>query len=388
MAVQSSLNNAVTPFFRGGEGRIKDNETFEQDAARATALAVYTVVAQKAATRKWVPLSSVDPTLTKGKMVCGALGVTLAALEAITDGEFAISIDGVAMDITGLDFTGIEAPNATNAEAVCGALGTNLAGFQAVTDGSFRITVDGVQIDISGLDWSAIAALDEVVDTINTQAAGRFTAIYDSKTDAVTMVSPRKGAVSTITVLSATGAGTDVSGAGFLNGGSASLTQGDGDDSTDRNLASVINDAAAGRFFCTYDGSRVAFFSPTLGTQSSVSVLSAVSGGAGTDISGASYLNGLTGTGTATAGTGGDGSDLPSGIILNSIPAASLVAGDVTGNLVLLGGNVTVDKEQVVLENSLALTDVVVARSATIESVLLDKGISITETIDGVSYQA
>lgn len=388
MAVQTNTNLANLPFQRGGEGFIYDNETFEQDAARSTALAVYTVVAQKAASRKWVPLTSVDPTLTNGKMVCGTLGATLAQLQAISDGEFALSVDGVAMDITGLDFTGIEAPTATNAKAVCGALGTNLAGFQAVTDGTLRITVDGTQIDITGLDWSTITALDEVVDPINAAAAGRFTAVFDAKSEVVTFLSPRKGSTSTITVLAAQGTGTDVTGSGYLNGTSATLTQGTGDDQTDRNIASVINAAAAGRFYVTYDGTKVSFFSFSYGTQSSVSVLSTVAGGTGTDISGASYLNGATGTGTATAGTGGDGSDIPTGIILNSITAASLVAGDVTGNMVLVGGKIVVDENQVVLENSLALTNVVVSRQKTIQRCLEDIGIFMTDSIDGSSYQA
>jgi len=512
MAVQYQLNNTVIPFYRDGDGRIKDSETFEQDAARAAALAQYTVVAQKAATRKWVPLTSVDPTLTKGKMVCGAAGTAEAGFQAVSDGEFAVTVDGVAMDITGLDFTGIEAPTrtgavalcgalgtdeagfqavsdgefaitvdgvamditgldfsgvqaptATGATAVCGALGTNLAGFQAVTNGGFGITVDGVALDITGLDFSSIAALDEIVDTINSAALGTVTAVYDSKTTVVSFLSETRGDTSTITVLGAPsggtdisgagflngasatlvqgtgddgtdrniadvindaaagrfsctyngsriaflshkrgdtstitvlsavsgGAGTDISGAGFLNGLAASLTQGTGDDGTDRNLADVINDAAAGRFFVTYDGARVAFYSPTLGTQSSVTVLSAVSGGAGTDISGAGYLNGLTGTGTATAGTGGDGSDLPSGIFVGSaIAAADLVAGDVTGQMVLVGGNVVVDKNQLTLENSLAVTDVVVARGETIEAVLQGRGIYLNDSRDISSHQA
>lgn len=268
MAVQGSLNNTNVAFRRAGEGRMKDNETIEQDAGRSAALAQYTVMGQKASSRKWVPLTDVSPTLTPAKLVCGAAG-------------------------------------------------TNLAGFQAVTDGEFAFTVDGVLINIIGLDWSAIAALDEVVDTINAQAAGRFTAIWDSKTAAVTFVSNSSGVLSTITVLSA------------------------------------------------------------------------VSGGSGTDVSGAGFLNGLTGTGTATQGTGGDGSDLPTGIYMGEdIAAADIVAGDVTARMILVGGNGIYDKNQVVLENSLALTDVVEARVQTIESVLQDRGIWLQDTLDISSHQA
>ena len=509
MVAQLQTDYSNVAFQRGGEGRIRDNETFFQDAGRATPLAIYTVVAQIAATRKWVPLTVVDPTLTKGKLVCGAAGTAEAGFQAVADGEFTVSVDGVAMNITGLDFTGIEAPTATkgsmvcgaagtdeagfqaiadgeftisidgtainvlgldfsgiqaptatNATLVCGAIGTNIAGFQAVTDGSFTIVVDGNTIVITTLDWSKITALDEIVDPINALAAGRFTAAYDSDVDVVTIYSNRTGAVSTMGYLTAGGGGTDVSGAGFLNGltgtgalvqgtgddgtdrniadvindvaqgrffaeydgavvsffsprlgdtsivsvlsavpagggtdisgagflngltGVGTATAGTGDDGTDRNIADVINDVAAGRFYVTYDGAQIDFYSPTLGPFSSVSVLSAVPAGGGTDISGAGFLNGLTGVGTATAGTGGDGSDLPSGIILDTLTAAQLVAADVTGVPVLIGGNIICDTNQIVLENSLALTTVVAARAQTIQSVLEGRGIWLTDSFD------
>lgn len=265
MAVQNNTNLTNIPFRRSGEGRIYDNETFEQDAGRSTALAVYTLVAQKAASQKWVPLTDVDPELTAGKLVAGALG-------------------------------------------------TNLAGFQAVTDGEYAFSVDGVLINITGLDFSAILALHEVADTINAAAAGRFFAAFDSKTNVIT------------------------------------------------------------------------YTSPTVGVQSTVSVMAAVSGGTGTDISGSGFLNGAAGT--ATAGAGNDGSNLPTGIILNSIAAADLVAGDVSGNLVLVGGNIVVDRNQVVLENSLTLNTVVVSEFKTILRALEDRGIFLTATIDGSLHQA
>jgi hypothetical protein len=265
MAVQNQLDLANVAFQRSGEGFIGDNETFEQDAARATELAIYTVVAQKAASKKWVPLTDVDPTLAKASLLCGALG-------------------------------------------------TNLAGFQAVTDGSFEVVVDGNTYSITGLDFSAITVLPEIADTINSAAAGAFLAVYDSKTTKITILSPSLGAASTMGYLTAGAAGTDISGAGFLNG--------------------------------------------------------------------------LTGTGVLTQGSGNDGSSLPSGVILQSIPAASLVAGDVTAVLVLKGGNIVCDKNQVVLENSLTLSDVVTSQFKTIEAVLEDRGIWLTDSIDISSPQA
>ncbi len=382
MSVQARQANAVIPFYREGDGRMKDAETFLQDGGRATALAQYTVVAQTAANRKWVPLTSVDPTLTKGKMVCGAAGTAEAGFQAVSDGEFTLSVDGVSMDITALDFTGIEAPTRTGATAVCGALGANLGAFQAITDGGFSITVDGVALDIIGLNFTTITALDELADTINSVALGRVIATYDATGTILSLMSAKRGDTSTITALGSPSVGTDISGAGHLNGGAATLVQGAGDDGTDRNLGDVINEAAAGRFYCLYDGAAVSFFSPTVGVQSTVTVLTDTAG-SGTDISGAGFLNGLTAVGTATAGAGEDGTTLPTGIFVGTaITAAALVAGDVTGQMVLVGGNVVVDKDQVVLENSLALTDVVVSRAQTIESALQERGLYLIDTRD------
>jgi hypothetical protein len=267
MAVQTNLNNTNVAFERAGEGRIFDNETFEQDAGRSTELAIYTVVAQKAATKKWVPLTSVDPTLVKASLLCGALG-------------------------------------------------TNLAGFQAITDGEFQVPVDGVTYVITGLDFSSIAALHEIPDTINSAAGGAFNVVYDSKT------------------------------------------------------------------------TKLTFYSPTVGDGSTMEYLAAVPGGTGTDISGAGFLNGLTGTGVLTQGSGSNGANLPTGIVKQAIPAADLAAADVTGIPVLLGGNVVVDENQIVLEGSLTLDSVVVALSKTIEQALGDRGIWMSDTIDISSHQA
>ena len=169
MTVQVRQNNDTTPFIRGGLATVKQAETILQDAGRSAVLSYGTVMAQIPSTRKWVPLTIVDPTITVVNLVCGANGA-------------------------------------------------NLAAWQAVTDGSFTIVVDGVSLSITALDFSVITALDEIVDTINAQFLGRCIAIYDSKADVVSFISPTPGANGTITVLTAGASGTDISGAGFLNG--------------------------------------------------------------------------------------------------------------------------------------------------------------------------
>jgi hypothetical protein len=482
MTVQARQNVDTRPFvLETMNAKREDDATILQDAGRVIPLAPYTLMAKIASSQKWVPLTDVTPTLTGGNMVCGAIGGTLADFAALSDAEFAISVDGTLINVTGLDFTGIDTVEDRAGYMTCGALGgtlpefaavsdgqfgitvdgtlinitvdlsgldaeddipgyftcgangTNLAGWQAVTDGSVAVTVNGVVVTLTGLDFSTAATLNDIADTINYAAAGRFTVIYDGKADiyrfvsnttgetstvsaiatggvgtniaaagflnapggaatagtggegtaqtipdiinaaalgrffcyfsgdAMVFVSRSTGELSTVTVLTAGAGGTDISGAGFLNGltGTGTAVAGVGGEGLMENIAEIINGAALGRFFCAFDGDAFTFASPLFGTDSVVTVLTAVVGGVGTDISGAAYLNGLTGTGTATAGTGGTGSDLPQGIYVgDSIAAATLVAGDVVDAPIIIFG-VVVDEDKLVLENSLTLEDVV-----------------------------
>jgi hypothetical protein len=163
-----------------------------------------------------------------------------------------------------------------------------------VTDGEFAITVDGEEIEVTGLDFSSISALTEIKDVINSHASvtGKFRC-------------------------------EDVDGVG-------------------------------GSF---------RFVSLSKGTpKSSISVLSAVDGGSGTDISGTTTvgLSADDGNGTVTAATGDNYTTLPAGIYIGtSIAAATLVAADVTKKQMLVGGfPVYVDKNQLVFENSQLLTSV------------------------------
>jgi len=258
--VQNRQSNYVQPFEFDGSGYDRDNETFLQDAGRATALAEFTVVGQIGSSEKWQPLTDVDPVLTPAELACAANGGDLAA-------------------------------------------------YQAVSDGEFSFTVNGKVIDVTGVNTSSIAVLADIANVITIVALGRFIVQYD-----------------------------------------------------------IAND----NFY---------FIAPGSGVRSTITVLGAVSGGSGTDISGASFLNGAAGT--ATQGTGADGSNLPAGIIRTSITAAALVAGDVTGIRVTVGGKdgVAVDRDQIVLENSLTLATVIPSTQKTIEMALRDLGIFMADTV-------
>jgi hypothetical protein len=262
MAVLTDTNQINYPFYLDGKAFVKERETIVQNASRSAALAFGTLMQKDAANDKWAPLQSVAE--TAGSMLSGANGGNLAAWQAVEDGEFSVTVNGVALDITGLDFSGI-------------------------------------------------SALTEINDIVNAAAAGRFS-VQD------------------------------------------------------------VDDA----------GGSFRFIAPTVGLyKSSVSVLSAVSGGSGTDISGASFFNATAGT--VTAGTGGT----PDGIYVGSgITAAAIVAGDVENvPIVHTGMGLVIDKNQLVLENSLALTDVILSTGKTIEDSLVDKGIIPKDSIGIDEYE-
>lgn len=89
MAVQSRLNQTNYNIVLSGGTLVKDNETMLQDAGRATDLVRGTVMAQIAATGKWVPLTSVI--LTTGASI--ARGVYM--------GDDVLAATLVAGDATG-----------------------------------------------------------------------------------------------------------------------------------------------------------------------------------------------------------------------------------------------------------------------------------------------
>ena len=95
---------------------------------------------------------------------------------------------------------------------------TVVATWQAVTDGSFRITIDGTQRDITGLNFSADTTLAliaaRIQTAIRTATGGSEVVKYDSTSTRFVIFSGNTTSISAITVTSAVGSGTDISGAG------------------------------------------------------------------------------------------------------------------------------------------------------------------------------
>jgi len=152
-------------------------------------------------------------------------------------------------------------------------------------------------------------------------------------------------------------------------------------------IAEVISSNAkvAGKFRCVNVdgiGTSVRFESLKKGLgASSISVLSAVPEGSGTDISTGTTLglDGRTGAGggVVTAATGDAYTAIPAGIYIGTeITGAALVAGDVTKKQVLVGGfPAYVDKNQLVFEGSQTLASLITANGVyqTVEDYLVNQ---------------
>lgn len=128
---------------------------------------------------------------------------------------------------------------------------------------------------------------------------------------------------------------------------------------------------------CSYNEETNIFYFASLNKglpSSTITVLTAVVAGSGTDISGATHLNGLTAAGTVTAATGELSTAMPAGFFGgDDIPQADIVAGDVENQKVMVKGYPkSLNEDKVVLENSLALTDVIPSQGKTIKQYIQD----------------
>ena len=106
------------------------------------------------------------------------------------------------------------------------AVVASLAAFQALSDGEFRIGIDGVVEDITALDFSSDLSFDDVAATIQAAvqavAAGGYTAAtveFNATTNKFKITSGTTGDLSSVSFLEPVpaGIGTDISGASFMN---------------------------------------------------------------------------------------------------------------------------------------------------------------------------
>jgi hypothetical protein len=95
---------------------------------------------------------------------------------------------------------------------------TTLASWQAITSGDFAVTIDGGLVELKVLDFSSITSLDDVATVIDTALGANGDCYYLN--GRFNINSATTGAASTITVLGTVAAGsvTDISGTGYLDG--------------------------------------------------------------------------------------------------------------------------------------------------------------------------
>lgn len=108
---------------------------------------------------------------------------------------------------------------ATSALLECGdSPELNIEVWKLVTDGEFAITIDGVLEEFTGLDFSSVTSLDDVASVIDTAMALAGNCYF--LLNRFNLDSPTTGATSLITLLStvAVPVGTDISGSDYLDG--------------------------------------------------------------------------------------------------------------------------------------------------------------------------
>jgi len=100
---------------------------------------------------------------------------------------------------------------------------TTIATWAAISDGEFAVDIDGGTVSLTGLDFSAgpVTSLDDVATVIDTALGANGDCYY--KDGRFHINSGTTGATSTITLLStvAAPAGTDISGSSYLDGDTA-----------------------------------------------------------------------------------------------------------------------------------------------------------------------
>jgi len=94
---------------------------------------------------------------------------------------------------------------------------TDVEAWKLITDGEFGATIDGTLVNVTGLDFSAVTSLNDVASVISAGTAGGTVTYVINR---FVFTSDTTGVASTISLLQTvvTPAGTDISGAGLLDG--------------------------------------------------------------------------------------------------------------------------------------------------------------------------
>jgi hypothetical protein len=270
MAVQARRNINNEAFVLSGTPLMREDETIAQDATRAIPLAPKTVMVRTPGATTWQPLRALLAAPgTPAILACGVNGNVIGDWDGIANGTFAIGINGVATNIGPLDFN---------------------------------------TVAVTTFEQCAM-----VID--NAVAAHGLRCSYDRATNVFTFFGASRD-IHELSLLTATGAGTDISGVAGPHG----------------------------------------------------------------------YLNGNHAVGVDA--TDFEQSIVPAGIYIgDEIAAATIVAGTVPNCPIIVGGNITLDLNQIVLEAGLLMMDVIVPLERTIADALGEIGIWPEDTLHIANYE-
>lgn len=113
--------------------------------------------------------------------------------------------------------------NATAGKATTASLTSNISNFASVTDGSLKLTIDGTATEVHGLDFSNATTLADIINILNNQNLDIY--IEKGTGDTIVFTSKRFGTSSAVT-FGTTTTGTDIAGASYLIGSSATEVAG------------------------------------------------------------------------------------------------------------------------------------------------------------------
>lgn len=115
-------------------------------------------------------------------------------------------------------------------------ISANLAALIAIDDGDLKVTLNGVAINLAGLDFTTAVTLVDIAAILQSKLPD---AIVSATSTAITIASKTVGTVSTVALAAYSGGGTDLTGSGLLN--TAAGSQNDGRNATGETLVEAVN---------------------------------------------------------------------------------------------------------------------------------------------------
>lgn len=120
---------------------------------------------------------------------------------------------GGVLYIFPFDGTNATAPTLTTAD-----ISANIDNFKTVTNGVVNLTIDGVATQVEGLNFSNISTIQDIVTVLNNQNLDVY---IEAVGNTIKFTSKRYGTNANVSISAATGTGTDLNGSDYLKGADA-----------------------------------------------------------------------------------------------------------------------------------------------------------------------